>query len=161
VAAVPSFQALAVAVLALAALAGSAIADAAPRPRPYGSGVVEQAAGDAGGPAPAVLSCDPVASPGRVRCAVDARVAAGEAIAWGDVVLTKAPPFVAALRGRIGPHDATARDATAWQWAFALVARAPGRGVVEGRVRLVVCRGESCGPREIPVAGEVVVGPPP
>jgi hypothetical protein len=147
--------ALASAVVVFAAISGSA--GAAPRPRPRGAAA--QATGDAAASPPAVLSCDAVAAPGRVRCAAFARVNAGETIAWGDVVLTKAPPFVAALRGRIGPHDATVRDAVAWQWAFALVARSPGRGVVEGRVRLVVCRGESCGPREIPVAGEVAVGP--
>jgi len=29
---------------------------------------------------------------------------------------------------------------------------------VEGRVRLVVCKGDVCAPREVPVAGRVVVG---
>ncbi len=114
--------------------------------------------------APASMSCARVAGAGRVPCSVDARVDAGDAITWGDVVLVATPPFLTALRGRIGPHDATLRDPGEWRWALALVARGPGRGRVEGRVRLVVCRGATCAPREIPVAVEVEVlgsGDPP
>jgi hypothetical protein len=109
----------------------------------------------------AVLSCAPVQSPGRVRCEVEARVAPGESISWGDVVLVETPPFISPLRARIGPHDATTRSPTAWRWEFALVARGKGIGQVDGRVRLVVCRESTCLPRELTVAGRAVVGPDP
>jgi hypothetical protein len=104
------------------------------------------------------MTCERVESPGRVRCEVEARVGAGESIAWGDIVLVRTPPFVAALRGRIGPQDATVRDAQQWRWALALVARERGSGDVEGRVRLVVCKGDQCAPRVASVVGHVVSG---
>ena len=107
----------------------------------------------------AEMRCERVDEPGRVRCDVEARVASGESISAGDVVIVRTPPFVTALRGRIGPHDATTRDAETWRWALALAARGPGRGEVEARVRLVVCRGATCGPREAPVVVRVEVGP--
>ena len=75
---------------------------------------------DAGAPG-VTMTCAPVQAPGRVLCEVEARVAADESIAWGDVVIAKTPPFAAALRGRIGPHDTTAHEATAWRWALALL----------------------------------------
>src|ERR1700677_3811772 len=86
----------------------------------------------AGTPTRATMTCERVDAPGRVRCDVEARVATGESIAWGDVVITKTPAFVGALRGRIGPHDATTHDAEVWRWALALVAREKGSGDVEG-----------------------------
>jgi hypothetical protein len=106
----------------------------------------------------ATMTCERVDGPGRVRCDVEARVPSGESIAWGDVVLVKTPTFVGALRGRIGPHDATTREADLWRWALALVAREKGSGDVEGRVRLVVCREGHCAPRELPLVGHVEVG---
>lgn len=114
---------------------------------------------DAGtGATHATMTCERVDGPGRVRCDVEARVAPGESIQWGDVVITRTPAFASALRGRIGPQDATARDAEAWRWALALVARERGSGDVEGRVRLVVCRAAACATREVPMVGRVVVG---
>lgn len=116
---------------------------------------------DAAAPAalpPAELSCEPAAKPGRVRCEARVYAAEGESIAWGDVVLLAAPSFLSALRGRIGPHDATIRSPTTWRWEFALVARANGGGDVVGRARLVVCREKACLPRELPLVGRVVVG---
>jgi hypothetical protein len=110
------------------------------------------------GPARATMTCDHADAPGRVRCEAEARVGAGESIAWGDVTIVRTPPFADALRGRIGPHDATTREAGAWRWAFALVARGKGSGELEGRVRLVVCRDKTCGPRELPVVAHVGVG---
>ena len=104
------------------------------------------------------MTCEHVDSPGRVRCDVEARVGPGESIAWGDVVIARTPPFASALRGRISPHDATARDPDLWRWALALVAREKGTGDVEARVRLVVCKAGVCTPREVPVVGRVVVG---
>ena len=129
-------------VVALAALTGG---------RPF------YAAADAGS-GQATMTCDRVATPGRVRCEVSARVEAGETITWGDVVLVQVPLFAEALRGRIGPSDATVKEPSTWRWALALAARGKGRGEVQGRVRLVVCRDKTCLPRELPVAGQVVVG---
>jgi hypothetical protein len=108
--------------------------------------------------ATATMTCERVELPGRVRCEVEARVSPGDAITWGDVVIVRTPPFAAALRGRIGPHDATVHDPGVWRWALALVARDKGGGDVEGRVRLVVCKGDRCGPREIDVKGRLQVG---
>ncbi len=106
----------------------------------------------------AEMRCERADGPGRVRCEVEARVGLGEAIVEGDVVIVRTPPFVTALRGRIGPHDATTHDPNIWRWALALAARGRGSGEVEGRVRLVVCRGTVCAPREAPVSVRVVVG---
>jgi hypothetical protein len=106
----------------------------------------------------AEIQCERIDEPGRIHCEVEARVATGEAIADGDVVILRAPPFVTVLRGRTGPRDATTRDAEVWRWALALAARKKGSGEVGARVRLVVCRRASCAPREVLVVGRVVVG---
>jgi hypothetical protein len=104
------------------------------------------------------MKCENVEVPGRVRCEVEAHVASGESIAVGDVMIVRTPTFIRALRGRIGPHDATTRDAEVWRWSLALAAREKGNGDVEARVRLVVCRGAACQPRVMPVVARVVVG---
>lgn len=104
------------------------------------------------------MRCEHADAPGRVRCEVEALSPPGESISGGDVVIVRTPTFVSALRGRIGPLDATTRDPGVWRWAFALAARARGSGEVEARVRLVVCREGRCLPREAPVKGLVVVG---
>lgn len=108
------------------------------------------------------MTCERVLTPGRVHCEVEARVEPGESIAWGDVVLLQVPPFATALRGRIGPHDASVREPALWRWSFAVVARAKGTGELAARVRVVVCTGpeRTCGTREVEVAGEVEVGEP-
>jgi hypothetical protein len=114
---------------------------------------------DAGAATPGtVMTCERSESPGRVRCEIEARVGPGESIAWGDVVLVRTPPFVGPLRGRIGPHDATVREAEVWRWALALVAREKGSGDVEARVRLIVCRRDKCTPRTVAVVARVVAG---
>jgi hypothetical protein len=109
-------------------------------------------------PPKATMSCAPVSGPGRVHCEVEARVEAGQSIRWADVILVATPPFVSALRARIGPRDATQRTARSWRWAFALVARERGSGDVEGTVRLVVCREAVCLPEKVPVRAQVAVG---
>jgi hypothetical protein len=107
----------------------------------------------------ASLSCDPSASAGRVVCAVDARVSPDDVIAWGDVIFLATPAFASPLRARVGPQEATRAGPAHWRWAFAVVARSPGSGTIEGRVRLVVCRGALCSPRELRVAGPISVAP--
>jgi hypothetical protein len=49
-------------------------------------------------------------------------------------------------------------DPDLWRWALALVARQKGSGDVQARVRLVLCQGERCEPREVGVVGHVVAG---
>jgi hypothetical protein len=112
---------------------------------------------DAGLPRASMI-CDHADGPGRVRCDVEARVSPGESITWGDVIILRTPPFATALRGRIGPHEATVREPDVWRWALALVARTKGTGDVDARVRLVICRGDTCTPREVDVVGHVVAG---
>jgi hypothetical protein len=106
----------------------------------------------------AALTCDRADGPGRVRCEVEARVPAGQSISWGDVVLLKTPAFALVLRGRIGPHDATLQDPEVWRWAFALAARQKGTGVIDARIRIVVCEGKACTSVEVPVSGKIAVG---
>lgn len=96
-----------------------------------------QAAGE--GELTATMQCERAAEPGRVRCTVAASLAAGRALAWGDVEIVALPEFASALKGRIGPQDALARDATSTTWALGLVARKAGQGEVKARVRVVAC----------------------
>jgi hypothetical protein len=110
------------------------------------------------GPPRVSMTCDHVEGPGRVRCEVEARVPPGESITWGDVIILRTPAFAGALRGRIGPHEATVRDPDVWRWALALVARTKGTGDVDARVRLVVCQGKVCAASEVSVLGHVVAG---
>ena len=129
----------------------------------WSAGLLAAAAPPAGaqadaGATRATMTCEHVDAPGRVRCDVEARVAAGETITWGDVEIVKTPALASALRGRIGPHDATVREADVWRWALALVAHERGNGDVEARVRLVVCKAGACGPRQVDVVGRVLVG---
>jgi hypothetical protein len=104
------------------------------------------------------MTCERIDAPGRVRCEVEARVASNESITTGDVIIVHTPSFVTALRGRIGPHEATTREPEVWRWALALAARERGQGDVEARARLVVCRNGACEPREAPIVARVVVG---
>ncbi len=129
--------------------------------QPHAGGARDAAGSAAPDAAPphATLTCEHVPVPGRVRCEVEARVPSGDSISWGDVVLRSVPPFAAALRGRVGPHDASVREPGLWRWAFALVARGKGAGDVEGQVRVVVCRDKACAARDVQVVGKIEVGP--
>jgi hypothetical protein len=89
--------------------------------------------------ATAVMLCERAAEPGRVRCSVEVRTTAPRSIGWADVALVELPEFAAALKGRIGPGDTTARSPTSQTWAFGLVARKTGQGDARARVRVVVC----------------------
>ena len=59
---------------------------------------------------------------------------------------SKTPAFAGALRGRIGPHDATAHDADVWRWALALVARDKGRRRRRGPRAPRRLQGRRCAP---------------
>jgi len=112
----------------------------------------------------ASMQCDRAAEPGRVKCSIEAHTTGARSIAWADVAIVEVPDFAAALKGRIGPGDATFRDAAAQKWAFGLVARKAGEGEARARVRAVVCETGSdagapkCAPVTIDVGAIVHVG---
>ena len=112
----------------------------------------------------ASMQCDRAAEPGRVKCSVEARATGGRSIAWADVAIVELPELASALKGRIGPSDATARDATSQKWAFGLVARKTGEGEARARVRAVVCEAapdagpSKCAPVTVDVRALVHVG---
>jgi hypothetical protein len=105
----------------------------------------------------ATVECPKISAPGRVRCELRAEVPAPRGIQWADVEIVRAPPFLVPLKGRIGPADVTAKDATGWRFGFALVARETGEGDVGLRLRAVVCERGRCLPHQIDVAAHVVV----
>src|SRR5579863_9894492 len=110
-----------------------------------GAALLAAASAPAGADEPPVhasMQCERAAEPGRVKCSIEARVEPGPrapSIAWADVAIVELPDFAAALKGRLGREDATARDPSGWRWAFALVARRAGQGEAKARVRFVVC----------------------
>lgn len=106
----------------------------------------------------ASMQCDRASEPGRVRCTVEVRVAGGRTLSWADVEILSLPDFASALKGRIGPQDAIARDPAGTKWALGLVARRPGQGEVKARVRLVACEGKRCAPVTVEVKTPIVVG---
>ncbi len=108
----------------------------------------------------ASMQCDRASEPGRVRCSVETRIEGGRTLAWADVELLSLPDFASALKGRIGPQDAVARDATSAKWGLGLVAKRAGQGEVRARVRVVACEPPSAAsssrpPRCAPVTVEV------
>ncbi len=99
---------------------------------------------DAGAPegaerASASMQCDRAIEPGRVKCSVDVHTLGGFTLGWADVQLVELPEFTSALKGRLGPSDATLRESTSQRWAFGLVARRPGQGEAHAKVRLLAC----------------------
>jgi hypothetical protein len=108
--------------------------------------------------ATAKVECARASEPGRVRCEIVARVPAGAVLKWADIVVTKTPPFATALRARVGPLDASAREDNVWRWAIALAARGRGAGELAVRVRVVSCVREACVPSELEARADVVVG---
>lgn len=111
-------------------------------------------------PVEAKMQCERAAEPGRVRCSVEVRTASPRTIAWADVAILQLPDFASALKGRIGPDDATARDANSVKWAFGLVARRTGQGEARVRVRVVTCESEGvkCAPQSTEVRAMLNVG---
>lgn len=105
----------------------------------------------------ASMQCDRASEPGRVKCTIEARVEGGT-LSWADAELVLLPDFTTALKGRIGPQDATSRDAVSTKWALALVARKSGQGDAKARVRVVVCEGAKCNPITVEVRTSIIVG---
>ncbi len=107
----------------------------------------------------AAMQCERAAEPGRVRCSVEARSTSDRSISWADVALVDLPDFTTALKGRIGPADATLKEATAQKWAFGLVAKKAGQGEARARVRALLCAstasGDAAAPRCAPVTVDV------
>jgi hypothetical protein len=106
----------------------------------------------------AQLACEHVPEPGRIRCEIEVKAPAGTALTWADAVILKTPPFASALRARVGPLQASAREDAVWRWAIALAARDRGSGNVVARVRAVTCLKEACTTTEIDAEAPVVVG---
>jgi hypothetical protein len=112
----------------------------------------------------AAMQCEAAVEPGRVKCSAEVRTAGGRSIAWADLEIVELPEHASALKGRIGPSDAIAREATIQKWAFGLVARKAGRGEVKGRVRAVVCEPSAtdaaprCAPATLDVKTTIQVG---
>jgi hypothetical protein len=109
-------------------------------------------------PLTATLQCDRASEPGRVRCSVETRVGAGRTLQWADVVLIELPPFVQALKGRLGPSDSVSRDPTTERWAFGLVAKSAGEGEAKVRIRAIACEGTRCAPVMVEAKASVHVG---
>lgn len=111
-------------------------------------------------PIDAKMQCERAAEPGRVRCSVEVKTTAPRTIAWADVAILQLPDFASALKGRIGPSDATARDTSSVKWAFGLVARRAGQGEARVRVRVVACESEGakCAPQSTEVRAMLNVG---
>jgi len=118
------------------------------------------AVGDAGADLPSVAvsaSCEPVAGPGKVRCAVHVRPEGG---AWrgGDVIVVSAPPFAPPLRTRAGIADLVRKDESEVEFALALAAVADGAGTLRIKARAVVCGASGCRPVFAEADARVVVG---
>lgn len=114
----------------------------------------------------AQLTCTPASEAGRVRCEVQAQVKDAR-ITWADAEIVKVPDHITPLKGRIGPRDATQKEAQAWRLSLALVAKRTGEGPVIVRVRAVACtpkadaKGEAkeaCVPLTAEATGQVKVG---
>lgn len=120
----------------------------------------DAAAEERGSAIDAKMQCERAAEPGRVRCSIEVRTASPRTIAWADVAILQLPDFASALKGRIGPGDATARDVSSVKWAFGLVAKRAGQGEARVRVRVVVCESEGvkCAPESTEVRAMLNVG---
>ena len=108
-------------------------------------------------PLKAQLVCERVGVAGRVRCDVEAQVDDGR-IAWSDVQILDMPKFAIALKGRIGPDDATVKTPQRWRLSFGVVAKETGSGSISVRVRAVRCREKVCEALSTTVSGPLEVG---
>ena len=93
-----------------------------------------------------VLRCPATASPGRIRCDLEAVAPPGARLSWADAVLREASPSLTPLRARLAPADAEGARPERYVWAFAVVARERVPVELSVQVRAVLCKGESCVP---------------
>lgn len=115
----------------------------------------------------ASMQCERAVQPGRMKCTAEAHVTGNRTIAWADLVIVELPELAAALKGRIGPADATAHDPARTTWAFGLVAKKAGQGDARAKVRIVVCEpppdpdagAPVCAPQTLDVKTTLQVGP--
>jgi len=126
-----------------------------------------RAAGDAGRGADERLpsidvraSCEALAGPGKVRCAVHVRPERG-VWRWGDVIVVAAPPFAPPLRTRAGLAELVRKDESEVEFALALAAVADGSGTLRIKARAVVCGESGCRPVFAEADARVTVGASP
>ena len=109
------------------------------------------------------LTCEPLATPGRLRCTLVAEIPTdGLRIEWADAVVLRSPSFLQPLRGRFAASDAEVQKDRLVRWNLALVAKTEGRGELVLRVRAVTCDTKvpaHCVPSSIDVPLIVRVGP--
>ncbi len=108
-------------------------------------------------PLRAQLVCERLGVPGRVKCDVEAQIDDGR-ITWADAEIIEMPAFAIALKGRIGPDDATVKTPLRWRFAFGVVTKENGSGSISVRVRAVRCRERTCEALSTTVVGALVVG---
>jgi hypothetical protein len=89
----------------------------------------------------ASASCESLTVPGRLRCTLEARIAADAAsrIDWIDVQLVSVPAFVLPLRGRLAASEAEVREPQLYRWTMAVAAKGVGQADLLFRFRAVVC----------------------
>ncbi len=116
-----------------------------------------EARAEAPSPLKAQLVCEHIGVAGRVRCDIEAQVDDGR-IAWSDAQILEMPKFAIALKGRIGPDDATVKTPLRWRFAFGVVAKETGSGSISVRVRAVRCRENACEALTTTVSAPLVVG---
>jgi hypothetical protein len=102
-------------------------------------------------------SCDAIAGPGKVRCAVHVRPRGGN-WRWGDVVVVAAPPFAPPLRTRAGASDIVRKTDAEVEFALALAATADGSGALRVKARAVLCGDVGCRPVSGETEAQVIVG---
>jgi hypothetical protein len=113
---------------------------------------------DAAPPSIAVdASCDAIAGPGKVRCAVHVRPRGGT-WRWGDVIVVAAPAFAPPLRTRAGASDIVRKTEAEVEFALALAATADGSGALRIRARAVLCGDAGCRPVSGETEARVTVG---
>jgi hypothetical protein len=102
-------------------------------------------------------SCESLAGPGKVRCAVHVRPRGG---IWrsGDVIVMAAPSFAPPLRTRAGLADLVRKDESEAEFALALAAVTDGSGTLRIKARAVVCGERGCRPVSAEAEARVVVG---
>jgi len=104
----------------------------------------------------AEVSCEALAGPGKVRCAVRVHPRGGD-LHWSDVIVVGAPSFAPPLRTRAGLSDLVRRDESGVEYLIALAGTADGSGKLRVRARAIVCA-VGCQPVSAEAETNVAVG---